>query len=257
MTSREKYIAFKAIFIREILRFYRIWVQTILPPIITTALYFIIFGSLIGSQVRGIHGVSYMSFIAPGLIMLAVISNAYANVVSSFFSSKFQRNIEEMLVAPVPSYLIVIGYTAGGVARGVAVGIAVTLTAGFFGEILIYNIWVILSIFILASILFSLAGLINGILAKKFDDVTIIPTFVLTPLTYLGGVFYSIDLLSNFWQQLSLFNPILHIVNAFRYGFLGISDVNLAGAYGICILIIVLLYGIALYLMRKGHGIRT
>ena len=257
MTLGEKYVAFKTILIREVLRFLRIWIQTVLPPVITTALYFIIFGNLIGSQIGDMGGFRYMDYIVPGLIMMAVIANSYANVVSSFYGSKFQHNIEEMLVSPVPNYLIVAGFVAGGLARGITVGIGVTLISLFFSELQIHNFWVAGSVIVLTSILFALAGLINGVYAKSFDDISIIPTFVLTPLTYLGGIFYSIDMLPEFWQNASLINPILYMVNAFRYGVLGVSDIGLWPSYLIIIGFIVALFAFSLHLMNKGHGIRT
>jgi ABC-2 type transport system permease protein len=257
MNGREKWVAFRAILVREVLRFSRIWVQTILPPMITTALYFVIFGNLIGSQIGDIHGFKYMAYIVPGLILMAVITNSYANVVASFYSAKFQRNIEEMLVSPIPNYLIMIGYVGGGVARGLAVGFAVTLVAIFFTAIPLHNLWVVLSVLLLTSILFSLAGLINAIYATSFDHITIIPTFVLTPLTYLGGVFYTVSMLPPFWQSLSLANPILYMVNAFRYGLLGVSDVNLMVAYLAIIGFIVVLFWAALSLLNRGYGIRS
>lgn len=257
MAASEKYVAFKTIVIKEVLRFSRIWVQTVLPPVITTALYFIIFGNLIGPQIGDMDGFRYMDYIVPGLIMLAVIANSYANVVSSFYGSKFQHNIEEMLVSPVPNYIILVGFITGGVARGITVGIAVTLVSLFFSELQIYNMSIIISIVILTSILFSLAGFINGIFANSFDDISIIPTFVLTPLTYLGGIFYSIKLLPEFWQNVSLANPILYMINAFRYGFLGVTDINLWVSYSIIIGFIVLLYVYCLHLLNIGHGIRN
>ena len=257
MTPRQKYIAFKTILIREILRFTRIWIQTVLPPVITTALYFVIFGSLISSQIGDMGGFRYMDYIVPGLIMMAIITNSYANVVSSFYGSKFQHNIEEMLVSPVPNYLIISGFIAGGVARSITVGIAVTITSLFFSDLQVNNFWVAGSVVILTSILFSLAGLINGIYAKSFDDISIIPTFVLTPLTYLGGIFYSIDMLPAFWQKVSLINPILYMINAFRYGILGVSDINLWSSYTIILGFIAVLFGFSLRLLNKGHGIRT
>jgi ABC-2 type transport system permease protein len=257
MNTREKLTALKAIVIKEILRFSRIWIQTVLPPVITTALYFIIFGNLIGPRIGEMDGFGYMEFIIPGLIMMAVITNSYANVVSSFYGSKFQRHIEEMLISPIPNYIILIGYIAGGVARGLTVGVAVTIVSLVFHPLNIHSLWVMLSMIILTSILFSLAGLINGVYAKSFDDISIVPTFILTPLTYLGGVFYSISMLPEFWQQLSLANPILYMVNAFRYGFLGASDISLTTSYAISIAFIVVLYLFSLYLLRKGHGIRT
>jgi ABC-2 type transport system permease protein len=257
MNTSEKLIALKAIVTKEILRFSRIWIQTVLPPVITTALYFIIFGNLIGPRIGEMDGFGYMEFIIPGLIMMAVITNSYANVVSSFYGSKFQRHIEEMLISPVPNYIILIGYISGGVARGLTVGAAVTVVSLIFHPLNIHSLWVMFSMIILTAILFSLAGLINGVYAKSFDDISIIPTFVLTPLTYLGGIFYSINMLPEFWQQLSLANPILYMVNAFRYGFLGVSDISLLTSYAISIGFIIALYMYCLYLLRKGHGIRT
>lgn len=257
MNTREKLIALKAIAIKEILRFSRIWIQTVLPPVITTALYFVIFGNLIGPRIGEMDGFGYMEFIIPGLIMMAVITNSYANVVSSFYGSKFQRHIEEMLISPVPNYIILIGYISGGVARGLTVGVAVTIVSLVFHPLNIHSLWVMLSMIILTAILFSLAGLINGVYAKSFDDISIVPTFILTPLTYLGGVFYSISMLPEFWQHMSLANPILYMVNAFRYGFLGTSDISLTTSYAISIAFIVVLYLFSLHLLRKGHGIRT
>ncbi len=257
MTAREKWVAFQTIAIKEILRFSRIWVQTILPPVITTALYFIIFGNLIGPRIGEMEGFGYMEFIIPGLIMMSVITNSYANVVSSFYGSKFQRHIEEMLISPIPNYIILIGYLTGGVTRGLAVGIAVTVISLVFNPLNIHSLPVMISMILLTAILFSLAGLINGVYANSFDDISIVPTFVLTPLTYLGGIFYSINMLPDFWQNMSLVNPILYMVNAFRYGFLGISDISLTISYGISIAFIVVLYVFSLYLLRKGQGIRT
>jgi ABC-2 type transport system permease protein len=257
MNGHAQFIAFRAILVKEVLRFTRIWIQTILPPMITTALYFVIFGRLIGSQIGDIHGFQYMEYIVPGLILMAVITNSYANVVSSFYSAKFQHNIEEMLVAPVPNYLIMIGFIGGGVARGLAVGVAVTLVALFFTTIPLHNLWVAASVLLLTSVLFSLAGLINAIFATSFDHISIIPTFVLTPLTYLGGVFYTVAMLPPFWQSMSLANPILYMVNAFRYGLLGVSDVNLAVAYMAIVGFIAVLFQFALHLLNRGYGIRS
>ena len=257
MNTHEKLVALKAIATKEILRFSRIWIQTVLPPVITTALYFVIFGNLIGPRIGKMDGFDYMEFIIPGLIMMAVITNSYANVVSSFYGSKFQRHIEEMLVSPTPNYIILLGYVCGGVTRGLTVGIAVTIVSLVFHPLNIHSLWVMFSMIILTAILFSLAGLINGVFAKSFDDISIIPTFVLTPLTYLGGIFYSINMLPEFWQQLSLANPILYMVNAFRYGFLGVSDISLAISYTIIIAFIITLYLFSLHLLKKGYGIRT
>ena len=222
MNFQHQWIAFKTIVIKEVLRFGRIWVQTILPPVITTVLYFVIFGNLIGSQIGDVDGLTYMEYIVPGLIMMAVITNSYANTVSSFFGAKFHRHIEEMMVSPVPNYLIVAGFAAGGVARGMAVGLAVSLVSLFFAGLNVHNILVVVSIAVLTSVLFALGGLINAVFARTFDHISIVPTFVLTPLTYLGGVFYSINMLSEFWQGVSLLNPILYMVNGFRYGILGV-----------------------------------
>jgi len=256
MTLREKFIAFKTILIKEVLRFARIWLQTIVPPVITTSLYFVIFGNLIGPRIGSMAGVPYMNYIVPGLIMLAVISNSYSNVVSSFYGSKFHRHIEEMMVSPIPTYLIIAGFVSGGLARGLSVGIAVTTVSLLFSHLHIHNLAVIVSVVVLTSILFSLAGLLNGIFAKSFDDISIIPTFVLTPLTYLGGIFYSIQMLSPFWQKVSLANPILYMINTFRYGFLGVSDISLVVSYSIIIAFVIALYSLAWYLLKTGYGIR-
>jgi len=257
MNIRTQYIALQTILLKETLRFLRIWIQTILPPAITTALYFIIFGKLIGAQLGPVDGLSYTQFIAPGLIMMAVITNAYSNVVSSFFSAKFQRHIEEMLVSPLPDAIIVLGFVGGGVARGLAVGIVVTAISLFFADLHWQHPLLILAVIVLTSVLFALAGLINGIFAKSFDDISIVPTFVLTPLIYLGGIFYSIKMLPPFWQEVSLLNPILYMINAFRYGILGVSDIDVRVAFAIILLFIVALFGYSLWLLRRGTGIRT
>ena len=251
-----QYTAFNTIMIREFLRFIRIWLQTVVPPAITVALYFIIFGELIGSQIGDIDGFAYIDYIVPGLILMAVISNSYANCVSSFFSSKFHKSVEEMLIAPLPNYVIVAGYVSGGMLRGIVVGIVVTIVAMMFTKIQIHSYGVTIVVFILTSILFALGGLINAIYAKTFDDITIIPTFILTPLTYLGGIFYSIKMLPDFWQNVSLVNPILYMINAFRYGLLGISDIDLTTAFIIIILFIAVLFAFAIHLLNKGVGIK-
>jgi len=256
MTLKEQYIAFETILIKEVLRFSRIWVQTIIPPVITMSLYFVIFGNLIGSQIGDMDGFRYIDYIVPGLIMMAVITNSYANVVSSFYGCKFHHHIEEMLVSPIPNYLIIAGFVTGGVARGTAVGFAVTLVSLLFTDLNFHNIFVIVTTVLLTSTVFALAGLINGIFGKSFDDISIVPTFILTPLTYLGGVFYTINMLPDFWQNASKLNPILYMVNAFRYGFLGVSDISLAASYTIIVAFIVALYSGALYLMNTGYGIR-
>lgn len=257
MTLQEKVIAFYTILLKEVRRFTRIWVQTILPSVITTTLYFLIFGYLIGARIGDMDGFKYMDYIVPGLIMMAVITNSYSNVVASFFSAKFQRNIEEMLVSPMPNYIILLGFVAGGVARGLAVGAVVTAVALFFSALPVQHLLITSSVILLTAILFSLAGFLNGQFAKSFDDIAIVPTFVLTPLTYLGGVFYSIKLLPPFWQQLSLANPILYMVNAFRYGLLGASDIDLYVSYAIILGFIVGLFVLALHLLNRGYGIRN
>ncbi len=256
MTFAEQLVGFKTIVIKEILRFSRIWVQTIIPPVITMSLYFVIFGNLIGSQIGDMDGVRYMDYIVPGLIMMAVITNSYANVVSSFYGCKFHRHIEEMLVSPLPNYLIISGFMVGGIARGLAVGFAVSVVSLLFTPLSLHSPLVIVSTVVLTSALFSLAGLINGVYAKSFDDISIIPTFVLTPLTYLGGVFYSISMLPEFWQQASRLNPVLYMVNTFRYGFLGVSDISLGLSYLIIAGFVVALFVYALYLLSVGYGIR-
>ena len=257
MSLTEQLIALRTIVVKEVRRFLRIWVQTILPSTITMSLYFIIMGKFIGSQINDIHGFSYIEFIAPGLIMMGIITNSYANSVSSFYSSKFQRHIEEMLVSPMPNYIIIIGFMLGGIARGAIVGAAVTVVALFFTKLQIHNLSLVFVITILTAALFSIAGIINGIFANSFDDISIIPTFVLTPLTYLGGIFFSIEMLPKFWQSVSLANPILYMVNSFRLGILGVTDVSLATAMLVITGMFVVLFSVCLYLLNKGIGIRS
>ena len=250
-------MALKELLVKECTRFLRIWVPTLVPPAITRTLYFVIFGSLIGSRIGEMGGFSYMEFIVPGLIMMSVITNSYSNVASSIFSAKFQRNIEELLVAPVPNYIIVLGYIGGGMLRGLLVGTIVTFVSMLFVDIKIHSYIALISTVLLTAMVFSLAGLINDIFAKTFDDISIIPTFVLTPLTYLGGVFYSLTLLPDTWQTVSQINPIVYMVNAFRYGFLGVSDVNLTFAFSMIISFVVVCFSITMYLINKGTGIRS
>jgi ABC-2 type transport system permease protein len=249
-------IAIRTLIRKEVTRVVRIWVQTIVPPAITMTLYFIIFGNLIGKRIGTMDGFDYMQYIAPGLIMMSVITNSYGNVVSSFFGAKFGRHIEEMLVSPMASSSIVIGHVAGGVLRGLAVGGLVTVIALFFTRLEVQHPIVTISVVLLSSTVFSLAGLINAVFAKKFDDISIIPTFVLTPLTYLGGVFYSISLLPEFWQAVSKANPILYMVNAFRFGILGTSDISIGHAYAILLVFVILLFGVCIALLDRGVGIR-
>lgn len=257
MSAESLFIAFYTIVHKEVSRFMRIWLQTILPPAISMALYFIIFGSLIGPRIGEMGGFPYMDFIAPGIIMMSIINNSYANVVSSFFGAKFQRHIEEILVAPVPTWLILAGYVTGGIGRGVIVGLVVTGVALFFTTLQVHSYLLVFVVVLLTAALFSVCGLINAIYAGKFDDITIIPTFILTPLMYLGGVFYSIDLLPPLWQNVSLFNPILYMVNAFRYGVLGVSDISILNAVAIILVFIFALGAYALLLLNRGTGIKT
>ncbi len=254
---RQDLISLQSIARKEMIRIFRIWVQTLVPPVITITLYFIIFGSFIGSQIGDMNGYSYMAYIAPGLIMMAIITNSYSNTVSSFFSAKFQGNVEELLVSPTPDWVIVLGYVAGGMTRGLSVGFLVSIVSLFFIRLPLYNVFYAVLFALLTSFVFSLAGMINGIFAKKFDDVSIIPTFIITPLTYLGGVFYSITLLPDVWQMLSKINPIVYMINGFRYGFLGTSDINIYSGIVILILFSVVLFSINLYLFKKGIGIRS
>ena len=251
------FIAFKSILRKESNRFLRIWVQTLVPPVITMSLYFVIFGNLIGARIGEMSGFSYMAFIVPGLIMMSVITNSYSNVASSFFSAKFQRNVEELLVAPVPTYIIIAGYVGGGVMRGLLVGFMVTCVSLFFVDLHIHNIWILILSVLCTSILFSLGGMLNALFARSFDDISIVPTFILTPLTYLGGVFYSISLLPPFWEVVSHFNPVFYMINAFRYGFLGIADVSLIWSFTVIFSFIIGLYTLVFMLLKKGVGIRS
>lgn len=249
-------VALQTIVRREIRRFLRIWPQTLLPPAITMVLYFVIFGSLIGRQIGDMGGFSYMEYIVPGLIMMSVITNSYSNVVSSFFSAKFQRSIEELLVSPVSPHVILIGFVLGGVSRGLAVAVIVTLLSLFFTQLQVHHLGITVLVMLLTAVLFSLGGFINAVYARNFDDISIVPNFVLTPLTYLGGVFYSISLLSPFWQSLSMANPVLYIVNSFRYGILGVSDINITAALTVMTLVVIALYIVGLRLLVSGKGMR-
>ncbi len=256
MNAAQLRIAFMTLLRKEIRRFLRIWPQTLLPPAITMSLYFVIFGNLVGSRIGDMGGFSYMQFIVPGLIMMAVITNSYSNVCSSFFSAKFQRSIEELVTSPVPNHIILLGYVVGGVTRGLCVGLIVTIMSLFFTQLALHNIFVMVYTVLVTAVLFSIGGFINAVYAKSFDDISIIPTFVLTPLTYLGGVFYAMSSLSPFWQNLSLLNPIVYMVNAFRYGILGYSDVNVWLSLGVITLACGLLYMFAYSLLARGTGMR-
>lgn len=256
MNLRGQLISLFTLVRKEYRRVLRIWVQTIMPPAITMTLYFIIFGNLIGRRIGTMGGFDYMQYIAPGLIMMSVITNSYGNVVSSFFNAKFQRHLEEMLVAPMPNYAIVLGHVGGGVFRGLLVGAMVTIVALFFTRLSVSSLFVTVSVVVLTAVVFSLAGLINAIFARKFDDVSIIPSFVLAPLTYLGGVFYSISLLPDVAQAASKLNPILYMVNAFRYGMLGVSDIDIGLAYLIIVVFAIGLFSVSIFLINRGVGIR-
>ena len=257
MKMAEQWIALSTIVRKEIVRFTRIWVQTLLPPVITMGLYFVIFGQLIGSRIGQMDGFSYMEFVVPGLIMMSVITNSYSNVVSSFFGVKFQKSVEELLVSPTPNYIILLGYVLGGVSRGLLVGFIVTLVSFFFTDLTIHSLPITIAIVFMTAVVFSLAGFFNAVFARTFDDISIVPTFILTPLTYLGGVFYSISLLPPFWQSVSQLNPILYMVNAFRYGILGISDINISYAFFGVLVFIVLLTFICLRLLARGTRLRS
>jgi ABC-2 type transport system permease protein len=254
---RENLVGLYTIVNKELTRVLRIWVQTLVPPAITMTLYFIIFGQLIGRRIGEMGGLDFVSFIAPGLVIMAVIQNSYGNVVSSFFGAKFGKHIEEIMVSPMPTSMILIGYIVGGMARGLLVGVLVAMIAAFFTELRVEHPVVLIAVALLTSAVFSLGGLINAVYARKFDDISIIPTFILTPLTYLGGVFYTIDLLPGVFRGISLFNPILHMVNAFRYGVHGVSDVALAPAFAIIILFLIVLYTFAFWLLHRGIGLRS
>jgi ABC-2 type transport system permease protein len=257
MSTATHLVALQTIAARELKRILRIWGQTLVPPAITMTLYFVIFGNLIGPRIGEMHGMPYIDYIVPGLVMMAVIQNAYGNIVSSFFGSKFGRYVEEMLVSPLPAWVILSGYVLGALVRGLLVGALVLGIALCFTQIRVPHPWVTLSTFVLAAVVFALAGFVNAVYAKKFDDIAIIPTFVLTPLTYLGGVFYSIDLLPEFWQRVSAANPILYMVNAFRYGMLGVSDVSLGVAYAVMGAFALALAAFALTLLERGVGLRS
>ena len=254
--ARAEWIGFTTIIIREFSRIIRIWGQTIVPPAVTATLYFVIFGSLIGRRVGQVGGYDYMQFIAPGLIMMTVITNSYGNVVASFFGAKFGKHLEEMLVSPMPNWLILSGYIAGGMLRGLLVGAVVTVVAFCFTRLAVVHLFVILSAVLLTSMAFALGGFINALFAKNFDQISWFPTFVLAPLTYLGGVFYSTRMLPGWAQGFSAANPILYMVSAFRYGFLGTTDVDLRLAYGIMVGSVVVMFALAVTLLNPGTGIR-
>ncbi len=256
MTPKKQLIGYYTMMRAEFVRIIRIWSQTLLPPVVTTTLYFVVFGKFIGSQLQPIDGFSYIQFIVPGLIMMSVITSSYMNTVSTFYFAKWTRTLDEILVSPMPNWVVILGFVSGGVLRGLLVGALVLIVSLFFTHLVIFNAFILVSALVLTSVLFSLGGLINGVFAKGFDGISIVPTFVLTPLTYLGGIFFSIQQFSPFWQQVALFNPILYMINAFRYGFLGISDISIALCFTVLIGLVVLFTGTAMWLFRKGIGLK-
>lgn len=257
MTPQRQLIAYYTMVRNDFMRIIRIWSQTLLPPIVTTSLYFIVFGTFIGSQLAPIHGLKYIQFIVPGLIMMSVITSSYMNTVSTFYFAKWTRTLDEILVSPMPEWLVILGFVSGGVMRGLMVGVLVGIVGLFFTHLAIQNIIVLLSALILTSVLFSLGGLINGAFAKSFDGISIVPTFVLTPLTYLGGIFYSIQQFPPFWQGVSLLNPILYMINAFRWGFFGVSDIAVTTCFAVLLGFIALFVGVLLWLFRRGIGVKN
>lgn len=257
MTPRQTWIAYSTMLRKDMIRIIRIWSQTLLPPVVTTSLYFIVFGSFIGSQIGKIQGFSYMEFIVPGLIMMSVITSSYMQTASTFFFAKFIKNIEEILVSPMPDWVVIAGFVSGGVMRGLLVGVLVLAVSLFFTALNITHIGVLIASLVLTSVIFSLGGLINGVFAKGFDGMSIVPTFVLTPLTYLGGVFFSIGQFSPFWQTVALFNPILYMINAFRYGFIGVTDIPLWQCFGVLLGFTALFLAVTIYLFKKGVGFKN
>lgn len=250
-------IALQTLFIKEMARFMRIWTQTLLPPAITMCLYFIIFGKFIGSQIRNIEGYNYIQYIMPGLVMMSIMTNAYANTASSFFLTKFNKSIEEMLVSPMSNLIILLGFTLAGICRGLFVGILVIMVSLFFTHVPVHHWEIVISMALLSAMVFSLGGFINAVYAKRFDDISFIPTFVLTPLTYLGGVFYSIKQLPGFWHSVSLFNPVLAMVDTFRYGLLGVSDLSILWGFALVSFLLIFLFFWAWILLNKGTGIKV
>jgi ABC-2 type transport system permease protein len=251
------WIGFYTLCRKEMGRFLRIWRETLIPPAITMVLYFVIFGHLVGSQISPIHGLPYMQYIAPGLVMMTVISSSFANTINSIYLLRFQKSIEEILVSPMPNALILLGFTFGGVIRGLTIGSIVMLVSLLLTKLVVQHVFLMLLTVFLTAALFSLIGFLFGLYVKNFDEISVFPTFVLTPLTYLGGVFYSINMLSPFWQKVSLLNPILYLVNAFRYSLLGVTDIPIFSALLFTSLLVIALFGINYYLLSKSTGLRT
>lgn len=257
MTRRQLWVAYSTIVTKEVVRFSRIWTQTMLPPAITMGIYFVVFGRFMGDRIQNFGDFSYIEFIVPGLVMMAVITNSFSNVASSFFAAKFQRSVDEMLVSPIPDWLLVSAYVTGGAVRGVATGFVVLAVSLFFTSLSVHSLGIIIIFLVLTALTFSTAGFANGMMANKFDDIAIVPTFVLTPLTYFGGVFYSIDLLPELWRNVSQANPILYMVNGLRYGFLGVSDIPVGAGIVILSGFFVGIFGLCLVLMKQGRGLRS
>lgn len=257
MSGEKLFIAFFTMLRNDFVRIIRIWSQTLLPPVVTTSLYFIVFGTFIGSQLQPIHGLSYIQFIVPGLIMMSVITSSYMNTVSTFYFAKWTKTLDEILVSPMPEWLVILGFVCGGMMRGLIVGVLVGIVGLFFTHLAVQNVLVLIGAVVLTSALFSLGGLINGAFAKGFDGISIVPTFVLTPLTYLGGIFYSIQQFPPFWQKVSLLNPILYMINAFRWGFFGVSDINIGICFAVLSAFIVIFIVALLLLFRRGIGMKN
>jgi ABC-2 type transport system permease protein len=257
MTPQKIAVAYSTMMRNEFVRIIRIWSQTLLPPVVTTSLYFVVFGKFIGSQLHPIHGFAYIQFIVPGLIMMSVITSSYMNTVSTFYFAKWTKTLDEISVSPMPGWAVILGFVSGGVLRGLIVGVLVLIVSLFFTHLVIYNVAILILAVVITSVVFSLGGLINGVFAKGFDGISIVPTFVLTPLTYLGGIFYSIQQFTPFWQKVSLFNPILYMVNAFRYGFLGVSDISVGVCFAVLIGCMAVFIGILIYLFKKGVGFKN
>lgn len=259
MSPAQKWIAFYTMLRKDIVRMFRIWVQTFLPSVITSSLYFLVFGTVLGSRIGDMQGVDYMQFVVPGLVMLAIVTTSYANTSFTFFSSKFfMRSIDELLVSPMPPWLMIAGFVSGGIVRGVLVGTLVLLISLFFTglSITIHSAFIILGFAILTALVFALAGLVNGIYAKSIDGINIVPTFVLTPLVYLGGVFYSVHALPSWWQAITYSNPLFYLINGFRYGFLGITDVSLTTSVTILLSMVAALIALNWYFIRTGLGLK-
>ena len=256
MSRFEMWVAFQTILRKEVRRYMRIWPQTLLPPAITMTLYFVIFGSLIGSRIGQMGGFSYMQFVVPGLIMMAVVTNSYSNIVSSFFGAKYNHSVQELLVSPVPNWIILAGFVIGSVSRGLLIAVIVTCLSLFFADLHVQHLGATILVVLMTSVLFSLFGFINAVFARNFDDISIVPTFILTPLIYLGGVFYSLDLLPEFWANLSKLNPLVYVVNGFRYGVLGVSDVNVGFSLGMITVFTLVTFVYCLHLLNSGTRLR-